>query len=251
MSKSMSAFRGSLDLFYQVEASDGSFGPTFAAGNVTDFSISPDAEELEIIDTGNANYGQAADAMIDAKPTKFSFGVNRFNIDNWDVAFMGSHAARSAAQANVTDEAVVVTLGEMSKLAGLDISAVVIQDDSDTTTYVLDTDYEVIDAALGIIKWLSAGSIGDGDTVHIDYTTAAETGYLLSGGTESSKFLKVWGRGINRFNNKRSIINIPRASVKSSGAFSFVGTDAAAMQFDGTANIPADGGATFTIITDE
>ena len=246
MSKTISGFRGSLDLYYQVEDSDGNFGEVFDAGNVTDFNITPEAEELEIIDTGNANYGQAADTMIDAKPTKFSYSVNRFNIDNWDIAFMGDHVSRSAALADIAAELVAAKKDSIFKLAGLDVSAVVIKDDTDTTTFDLATDYEIVDAELGLIKWLATDA-----SLHVAYTTAAESGFLLSGGTKTSKFLKLFGRGINRFTNKRCIVNIHRGSVKAGGSFSFVGTDAASMQFDGTANVPADGGATFTIVTDE
>lgn len=246
MSKTMSAFRGSLDGYYQVEDSQGNFGSVYSAGNMVDFGITPDAEELEVISTANDTYGQAADSMIDAKPTKASWGVNRFNINNWDIAFMGEHAARTAVQTTVTDEVVAAVQGEMFKVDGLDVSAETIQDETDTTTFVKDTDYEIVDAALGIYKWLAASQ-----TIHVDYTKGAESGYLLSGGTKSSKYIRFWGRGINRFNNKRCLIRIPRMSVKSSGQFSFVGTEAASMQMEGTMNVPTDGSAPFEIITEE
>ena len=249
MSKQMNAFRGSLDLYYQVENSDGSFGPLHSAGNVTNFDITPDSEILEVISTGNADYGQAADSMVDAKPTKFSFSVNRFNIDNWAMAFMGDYAARSAASAPVVDEAHTVSMGDMIKLAGLDVSAVVVKDETGVTTYVLNTDYQIVDAALGIIKPIGS-TIETGDVLHISYTKGAETGFLLSGGTKSSYFLKLVGRGVNRFNNKRSIVTIPRGSVKPGGNFSMVSTEAGSIQFDGTINVPTDGSAPFTIVTD-
>jgi len=252
MSKQMQGYRGSLDLYFQIEDDAGNFGEIFDAGNVTDFSISPQAEELEIIDTGNANYGQAADTMIDAQPTTFSFNVNRFNLDNWAVAFGGTYAARTAAEKPVAAANYTAPpLGGMIKLVGLDVKSIVIQDETDTDTYVEDIDYKVVDAALGIIQILAGGGIAEGDVLHIAYSTSAESGFLLSGGTKTSRFLRMWGRGINRFNNKRCLINIGRGSVKSGGAFSFVGTDAAAMQFDGVANVPTDGSAVFTIVTDE
>jgi phage tail sheath protein FI len=43
-----------------------------------------------------------------------------------------------------------------------------VQDSTDTTTYVLDTDYTV-DRITGVITRLSAGSIGATDTVHVTY----------------------------------------------------------------------------------
>lgn len=250
MAKIMSAFRGSLDLYYQVENSDGSFGPLHPAGNVTNFDIVPEAEELEVISTSNASYGQAADSMIDAKPTKFSFTVNRFDIDSWAMAFMGEMVARDAVAAPVAAEAHTVSYGDLIKLANLDVSLVVVKDVTDAVTYDLTDDYLIIDAALGIIQVVETGAISDGDVLHIAYTKGAESGWLLSGGTKSSKFIKVFGRGVNRFNNKRSIVTIPRGSVKPGGNFSLVGTDAASIQFDGTINVPTDGSAPFTIVAE-
>lgn len=248
--KSMSAFRGSLDLYYQVENSDGSFGPLHPAGNVTNFDITPDAEELEVISTANATYGQSADSMVDAKPTTFSFTVNRFDIDSWAMAFMGEIGARSAVSGNVVDEEHTVSMGDLIKLAGLDVSAVVVKDSTGSTTYDLTDDYLVTDAELGIIQVVDGGAITDASVLHVSYTTAAETGWLLSGGTKSSKFIKLFGRGVNRFNNKRSIVTIPRGSIKPGGNFSLVGTDAASIQFDGTINVPTDASAPFTIIAE-
>lgn len=252
MSKIMQGYRGSLDLYYQVEDDSGDFGDEiFDAGNVTDFSITPNAEEMEIIDTGNANYGQAADSMIDAQPTNFSFAVNRFNIDNWAVAFMGTYAARTAVQATVTAEVITAPpKGGMFRLAGKDISAITVTDNAGTTTYDVTDDYVVVDAALGILRTTATGDITAATTIKVTYTKAAETGFLLSGGTKTSRFLRIFGRGVNRFNNKRCIVEIFRGSVRAGGAFSFVGTEAASMQFDGTANVPTDGGAVFTVITE-
>ncbi|MCB2218057.1 MAG: hypothetical protein KQH59_18500 [Desulfobulbaceae bacterium] len=250
MSKQMRAFRGSLDLYYQVEQSDGSFGPVYPAGNVTSFELVPDAEELEVISTGNADYGQALDSMIEAKPTKGNFTVNRFNIDSWALAFMGEVAARSGTETNVTDEVVAAVPGEIFKLANLDISSLVLTDTTGTTTYVAGTDYEIVDAGLGLVKVLSDGAIAEGN-IHADYTAAAPSGWLLNAGTKSSKFIKLWGRGINRFNNKRSIVQVPRASVKPSGGFSIVGTDPASIQMDLTCNVPTDGSPVFTVVAEE
>ncbi len=250
MSKQMQGFRGSIDAYFQVEQSDGSFGPVYPAGNLTNFELTPDAEEMEIISTGNDDYGQALDSMIEAKPTKGSFGVNRFNIDLLALAFMGDVAARSGTETTVTDEVVAAVPGEIFKLANIDVSALVLTNTAGTTTYDVEDDYEIVDAALGLVKVVAAadgGTIAEGD-IHADYTAAAPTGWLLNGGTKSSKFIKLIGRGINRFNNKRSIITVPRASIKSAGGFSFVGTEAASISFDLTCNVPTDGSPVFTVV---
>ncbi|BDD88703.1 hypothetical protein [Desulfofustis limnaeus] len=252
MSKQMQGFRGSLDLYYQVEQADGSFGPVYPAGNVTGFELVPDAEEMEIISTGNADYGQALDSMIEAKPTKGNFTVNRFNIDSWALAFMGEVEARTGTITEVTNEEVAAVPGEIFKLAHLDVSELVLTNVAGDVTYDVGDDYEIVDAALGLVRVKTAaegGTIAAG-TIHADYDAAAPSGWLLKAGTKSSKFIKLWGRGINRFNNKRSIVQVPRASVKPSGGFSIVGTDPASIQMDLTCNVPTDGSPVFTVVAE-
>jgi len=248
MSKKVSAYRGSLDVYYQLYDSSGALlDPVYPGGNMTDFMFTPDAEKVEVISTGNADYGQAADAMTDQKPTSFSMSTNRFNSDLWAVAFMGTSVPRTAASANITDEQVVVAAGEMFKVAGKDISAITVKNEAGDTTYELDTDYEVVDAALGIFKHLTDGGIADASTIKISYTTAAESGYTIKGGIDSSKFIKITARGVNRFNNKRVLIEVDKISVTPSGSFSFVSTDPAAMTLEGTVIVPGDGTEGFRI----
>lgn len=251
MSKTVSGYRGSLDAYYQIMNSDGTFGPVKPAGNLVDFSIEPASEELEIIDTGNANYGQAADSMIDAKPTKVAYSVNRFNTDGLGLAFMGPVTKRDAASASVTDEEHTASIGDMIKLDALDVSAVVVKNQAADTTYVLDTDYTIVDAGLGIIKPVDGGGIVDDAVLKISYTKDAETGSIIAGGTDSSKIIKLWGRGVNRFNNKRVLVMIPRLPIKPGGNFSLVGTDAATVAYDGTINVPTDGSAPYSIIVED
>lgn len=250
MSKTISAYRGSLDGYFQIEASDGSFGEVFPAGNLSDFAITPNASELEVLSTQNADYGQAADTMTDAESTAITFTANRFNVDNMRIANMATLTERTAIEASITGEEVTAVLGGIFKTAGLDISSVVVTDSTSTTTYVLNDDYEIVDAELGLIKVLADGDIADGESLLVNYTKAAETGYLISGGKSPSTYIRFWGRGINRFNNKRTLIKIGRGSVRPDGSFSYVGSDAAEQGFAVTATIPTDGSAPYEIITE-
>ncbi len=70
----------------------------------------------------------------------------------------------------VTDEAVVADVDAWVSMAQNRVIAgtVVVQDATDTTTYVEGTDY-VIDYELGRLYTLAAGSISDGVTLHVDY----------------------------------------------------------------------------------
>lgn len=84
------------------------------------------------------------------------------------------YEAETGVVQTVTDEAVVADLGTWVDLAGehVDPSSVVVQDATDTTTYVLGTDYAV-DYFEGRLMALTGGAIGDGATLHVDYTYQA------------------------------------------------------------------------------
>lgn len=248
MGSEMRGYRGSLDAYFQLYDENDELGAAFAVGNLTEFNLTPDSEEVEVISTGNADFGQAADSMTDPKPTKCQFTCNRHSRHTLALNFMGSVSARSAVQATVTDESVNVEVGELFKVLGLDISAVTVTSDDGNTTYVLDTDYEIVDAALGLMRVIDGGSIAAG-SVLVDYTKAAETGYLLEGGVDSSKFVKIFGRGVNRFNSKRTIVEIARGSIRPSQAFGMVGSDPATAGYEVTITTPDDGSAPFKVIT--
>lgn len=240
-------YRGSLDAYMQLHDSGGALGAPFSVGNLQDFTITPAAEEVEIISTGNSDFGQAADAMTDPKPTKVSFSANRHSVQTMAVNFMGSVAARSAAQATVTDEVVPVEAGGLFRVDAFDISAMTVKDAPAGTSYAVDTDFVVVDAALGLLRAVEGGGITTG-TVAVSYTKAAETGYLINGGVDSSKFVKIFGRGVNRFDSSRCFIEIARGSIRPAQGFGLVGNEPAVAGYEVTITTPTDGSAPFKII---
>ena len=71
----------------------------------------------------------------------------------------------------ITDEAVTATaLDTAYALVGSNVShnSVVVQDSTDTTTYVENTDYK-IDYIVGTITAITGGAITAGDVLHVDY----------------------------------------------------------------------------------
>ena len=90
------------------------------------------------------------------------------------------HLARAAgmkltvrAAGSVTDESVKGYHDKFTKLDHVKLSSVVVTSDPAGTTYVEDTDYKVY-ADEGMIEILSTGSIGDGDSLLVDYDYAGQ-----------------------------------------------------------------------------
>ena len=106
------------------------------------------------------------------------------SIDPHALAAFAMGAIGSYAQSNtpVVDEAITVKVGrhyqlglaENNGLGVRNVGSVVVQDDTDTTTYVDGTDYK-LDAVTGRLQILEGGGIADDDVLHIDYTPATET----------------------------------------------------------------------------
>jgi len=128
-------------------------------------------------------------------PTKisraYSVVLDSLNMFNLGLFFIGDLSVVNQAATPVLDEAITVKQGRWYQLgAGTDVmgvrnvSSVVIQDDTDTTTHVEGTDYTE-DLVNGRIYIIPGGGIADDDVLHVDYTPAAETRNELASGTSA------------------------------------------------------------------
>lgn len=111
-----------------------------------------------------------------------------------------------------------------------------VQDDSDTTTYVAGTDYEVNtslkDDSIGRIRFLEGGSITEDDVIHVTYGYAATTYY------EIQAFANTQIEGILRFvsDNPAGVqqeLEIWRVSLTPSGDTAMIGDDWSTLGFTG------------------
>jgi len=160
---------GGAKLFFN----DGSGYRTF--GNIPEISLSRAITELEHF-TPKTGKRLLDKTLI----TETKLGIN-FKIDEFDdlnlnaIVFGNGVTDASYASGSVVDEAHTAKLDRFLFMAKDKISAVVVTDSTGATTYVLDTDYTIEDAALGIIKILSTGSITADEALLIDYSYAAGT----------------------------------------------------------------------------
>lgn len=117
------------------------------------------------------------------------------SLENFAFFIGGDVATVTQTGGSVTDEAIAVKQGLSYRLGrsastptGVRaVSAVDIQDDTDTTTYVEGTDYE-LDAAKARIKIIAGGGISDDDTIHVDYTEASNSRQQVSAGQTVTRF---------------------------------------------------------------
>lgn len=117
---------------------------------------------------------------------------------------LGDVTDLDVSSGSVTDESVVVYLDKWTKLANVNISETpaVVADDGSGTTYTEDTDFE-IDYRTGMIRGITGGAIGDGDTVEIDYSFDAISGYSIVGQTNQDVRVRIYGDMVDRVTGKR------------------------------------------------
>lgn len=195
--------------------------------NVTVFESTQDSETEEVKSTDYNDYQAVLDSDNTPGSVVFNLTVNRSTKRTLAVFHNGEIAAKSFVGATVTDEDVVAVAGGACKLDYGQVSAVVVKDETDTTTYVQGTDYTVRTGTGFAFLEFPEGSSLDGNTLHASYEAAADSGDMIKGGTKSDRKLWVLFDGKNRFTNETKTIRIPKTACSSSGNRAELSTAAA------------------------
>ena len=178
-------------VFFNEGGHDGAVGNGYLdIGHLPDIDFSQEVEKLEydqLLSTGER--GTTLSLNI-KKKLGTSFTLDDLNAENVNILLAGDGtSANVQAGATITDEvaAAPVLLDRSIFTAETDISALTIDGVAGTPTYVLDTDYELVDALRGEIKILSTGSITTGLALELNYTSAAKTTRLINPAKDSLK----------------------------------------------------------------
>jgi hypothetical protein len=162
---------------------------SFHLGNCDQLSWNTATEQLDLKDFTQQSSSPYT-SVVTSTDIKFTVAGFEFSKENWLLATMGDAASYTQSASTATGEvlasATVTGLsGKYFFLAKKKVSSVVLKQGA--TTYVLDTDYEVVDADRGIVRVLPAGSIADGTALTADYSYAAiATGLTrIYGGTNT------------------------------------------------------------------
>ena len=243
----MDGFLGAGDLY--IDRRDSSSNLTglqlIGAGKLELFA---EAELKEQTGKGRSTYGQVITSATLPGKTNIKITLTEVDKEVLAIAFLGSVAAANQASGSVlvgTPEAIVAHHDKHTELAYESVSAVVVKDETDTTTHVEGDDYEV-DTRLGLIKVLSTGSIADGATIHISYTYAAVTKDKITAADSPVISCRVLLDGINYANNKDVKVIIDLARLKPSSAVDFLADDFLPLELEGLCEI-VDGSSPFEV----
>ncbi|MBB3231704.1 hypothetical protein [Halomonas stenophila] len=156
------------------------------------FAITAQSESITVDDSDGAIAEQIRDIPIRVTRSGRMTGRD-INPDNLALFIVGDVSDVTQDGTVVTDEAIAVQPGRFYQLGAStanpggvrNVSAVDVQDETDTTTYVAGTDY-VVHAEIGLLEILEGGTIAE-ETLHVDYTPAAETRSRVASHNESPR----------------------------------------------------------------
>lgn len=194
----------------------------------------PEPTRVQRISKKRDDYGQALDEIVTPGATQVTFSTD----DTGDAEVLGWGLNGEAvdytqAAATITDQPVAVEKGKWVKLAHRSVSALTIEPTGGGSAYQLNVDY-LVDLVAGMVKITEGGSIATGN-VNVSYTAAALTGKRVDAGKKASIQVRIEGEGINRANNKRVHVVVPRASLSASGTLDLVGENFLVTELSGSA----------------
>ena len=144
-------------------------------GNVEDLKINIATEKIEKRDFTQAAAPIAVEAITKTTGT-VTMVSDEYGLENIAIFMLGLEAALttqgsgSFALPGTPDTLVVPALDRIIKMTKQNVSALTVKDSPQTTTYVVNTDYKIFDAARGLLYIPSGSAITAGQTIKCGYT---------------------------------------------------------------------------------
>jgi len=206
-------------------------------GSTADFKLAPENEEKEILSKGRDNYGESLATVILPGKTKLSLTLQTPSSESFAMAVLGAATAGSQTASSASAEAVTAILGYYAALAFKKVSAVVVKDVTDATTYVLDTDYS-LDVTTGMIKALVGGAIANAAVLHVSYDYAAFSYATINPNSDPSARFKIFLAGKNYADSKIIEVTCKKVGLALTGDLNFGGSDFLMLELAGTCELP-------------
>jgi hypothetical protein len=179
-------------IFFNDGGADGATGNGYLdMGNIPTLAIQKAITEIEHFAFIASTQSRQKDLNIVTDiGMSLSFTVDELFAENWNILLFGGGTTNQVQSGSaITDEQAFapVLLDRSIFTTETDISSLTIDGVGGTPTYVLGTDYELVDAATGEIKILSSpGSITTGLELELNYTSAARTRQKVVPGADPS-----------------------------------------------------------------
>lgn len=178
-------------VFFNDGGQDGATGNGFLdMGNIPALAIQKAITEIEHFGFNATTRARQKDLNIVTDiGMSLSFTVDELFAEMWNILLFGSGTTtQTQTGSSITTELhnAPVLLDRSIFTVESNISSLVVTGNAGSPTYVLDTDYELVNATTGEIKILSTGSITTGLALELDYTSAARVREKIVPGADAS-----------------------------------------------------------------
>jgi hypothetical protein len=219
----LKAYSGTGTVFLApVNASGVKTGAYKQVGNAYPLSFQVATTQVEVLSRMVATAGQTIASKTEIDSTGGSMTLREWDAANLAWALAGTYTELTGTGADITAEAVTaLAAGEYAELAHADVSDLVVKDATDTTTYVLGTDYTV-NAKLGLLTILAGGDISAEDVLHCDYTYAAKSGYKVEIGTQAQIRVALKAELYNEFSGESFTLEFDSLVLSANSEINFI-----------------------------
>jgi hypothetical protein len=232
------------DLYMDFLDDNGNSTGYVLVGNCKKFAPKVETETKENKLNGRATLGQTADSYTRITSSTISLVFNRYDPTLLAAAFMGSAVDQTAVLGAYT-ASITGIKDKWVSVGQYDLATCVVKDVTDTTTYVLDTDYAV-NLRTGMIKVLTVAL--DTDTLHITGNVAAKTGSKITGATRPMVNVALRLDGKNFADGAAIQVTVWRAQIRAESEFDFMGEDFPELSFTGTMTTPTGKSWPFEVV---
>lgn len=252
----MAGINGALDAIMNFkDASTGAYGGWSQRIHMSRFQLDTPSELTELLSKGRGDYGNVIGAVATPQPQSFNFTLRGAELEMFKLTWLAAQGTLTQGSGSVVDEVVNVKSTMRFKVAGRDISSVVVTSSPSGTTYVAGTDYTVTNPRLGIIDVIAGSSLATavsgagagGLNLLVDYSRAAVSGIQLRGAASPNIIAQVLGDGINRANLKPFDVFIPEAIIAPQGGIDLLADNFAECEFTARMSIVAPYTEPFTV----
>lgn len=232
------SYLGSGDLFMQAYDGSGNLtGTKVQVGNTDNFAINaPTIEKAERKGKMRENWGKTIHSQVKSVEQEMSFTLTDIDRHNLSIAMFGTDVTHDQTAGNdASPQDIVAALAGWVDLGHMKLdpdTPPVVQDETDTTTYVEGTDYE-IDYQAGWLMALEGGSITEGETLHVTTTWLAYTGYKITGHTVTQKEYKLELLTKNQAGDNEGILTVHKAQLEPSGDMAWLSEEYIDLEMSG------------------
>lgn len=204
------------------------------SGNCKKFAPKVDTETKENKLNGRDTFGLTSESFTRITGSSLSMTFNRYDPQVLAAAFMGSAVDQTAASGAYT-ASITAIKDRWVETGHVGLDTCVVEDVTDTTTYVEGTDYEV-NKRTGMIKVLTVAL--DGDVLHVSGNLLAKTGSKITAGTQSVVNVALRLDGKNLATGAPVLVTVWQAQLRSETDFDFMGENFPELSFTATLITP-------------